>query len=63
MSELKRLRAILVEIIACEEDADYGRLCDMDGGAPGETSPYQSNRLRLAIEDARDAVSARSSVG
>ena len=50
------LAEILAKIVSCDDDSDYGGLCDLDGGAPGENAPYQSERLHKVLEKARAAL-------
>lgn len=52
------LLAILRRIIECEDESEWGSgLCDrVDGTEYDEIVPRQTNKLRDAIQDARDAI-------
>jgi len=50
---------LLRRLVQIEDGGDYGRLCDMDGGAPGETSPYQSAALEAVMAEARALIVER----
>ena len=51
---IAKLRASLMEILACGELGDG--LWDTDAGGPGESWPRQSERLRVAIERAAQLI-------
>lgn len=50
------LVAALEGIIACEDTGDYGGLCDADMGEDNGPSPFQSAKLRVAMQQARAAL-------
>ena len=55
------LEAALQAIVKCDENADFGNLCDADNGSQYDCSPGASGELRDALSRARKLLSEHSS--